>query len=94
MKGSCIHGDDDLAEIPLKEQDDSTMKDLDEYIEVQVLLLDREGVEVLCKVKGRKCDSNGTFIGVYNANPILDTRIFQVEHPNGRAEEYATNVIT
>ena len=69
------------------------MKDLNEYIRAQVLLPNREGIEVLCKVRGKKRNSNGTLIGVYNANPILDTRIFQVEHPNGRVEEYATNVI-
>ena len=28
-----------------------------------------------------------------NENPILDTRVFQVEYPDGHLEEYATNVI-
>ena len=69
------------------------MRDLDEYIGSQVLLLNRDGIEVLCKVKGRKCDSNGTPIGIYNSNPILNTRIFQVERPNRHIEEYVTNVI-
>ena len=93
VEGITYLWDDDLAEIPLKEQDDYTMKDLDKCIGTQVLLPNRESVEVLCKVKGQKRDSNDTLIGVYNANPILDTRIFQVEHPNGRVKEYATNLI-
>ena len=36
---------------------------------------------------------NGKAIGTYHQNPILDMRIFQVEHPDGRIKEYSTNVI-
>ena len=32
-------------------------------------------------------------MGSKNDNPILDTRVFQVEYPDGHLEEYATNVI-
>ena len=69
------------------------MEDLDEYIGAQVLLPGKDGVEVLCKVKGRKRNANGCLISERKDNPILDTRIFQVEHPDGRVVEYATNVI-
>ena len=70
------------------------MEDLDEYIGAQVVLPGKDGIEVLCKVKGRKRDSSGNLIGERNNNPILDTHIFQVEHLDGWVEEYATNMIT
>ena len=44
-------------------------------------------------MKGRKRNADGVAIGEYHQNPILDTCIFQVEHPDGRVEEYVTNVI-
>ena len=66
---------------------------MDEYISAHVLLPGKDGVEVLCKVKGRKCDANGNLVGEQNNNLILDTQICHVEHPDGRVKEYATNVI-
>lgn len=54
--------------------------DLDEYLNASVVLPDKDEVEVLCKVKGRKRDSNGNLIGNYNQNPNLDTCVFQVEY--------------
>ena len=47
----------------------------------------------MCRVKGRKRDSAGTLIGEYNPNPILDTRVFNVEYPDGRVEAFSTNII-
>ena len=85
--------DKDLEDIPLSEETEASLQDLDEYINTNVILPGRDGVEVLCKVKGRKRDSNGSLVGIYNQNPILDTRVFNVEHPDGSVDEYATNVI-
>jgi hypothetical protein len=85
--------DVDVA-IEEKDQDEIYMKDLDEYIGANIVLPGKDGAsEVLAEVKGRKRDSNGVLIGVSNVNPILDTRIFQVEFPDGHLEEYATNII-
>ena len=85
--------DDELVDVPLHEEDEAYLSVLDEYINANVVLPGKDGVEVLCKVKGRKRDSNGSLVGKYNQNPILDTRVFNVEHPDGRVEEYATNVL-
>lgn len=52
IEGITYPWDKELEEIPLEEQDDTTMKDLDEYIGSKVLLPNREGIGVLCKVKG------------------------------------------
>ena len=45
------------------------------------------------KVKSRKRDSDGNPIGRSNSNPILDTRVYQVEFPDGDVAEYTANVI-
>ena len=83
----------DLLDQPLHDETEETQADLDKYIGAHVLLPDSQGVEVLCKVKGRKRNSDGTPIGRSNPNPILDTRIFEVEHPDGHIDAYATNII-
>ena len=85
--------DSDLKDLPLYEENESTMKDLDEYIGTQITLMNEEGVPILAKVKNRKRDANGNLIGQRNDNPILDSRIFVVEFPDGRVDELSTNKI-
>lgn len=85
--------DDDWSDVPLQNETSSTQEDLDKYIGSQIVLHDENGQEVLCRVKGRKRTSNGDAVGQYNPNPILDTRLFDVEYPDGRVEAYATNAI-
>ena len=65
--------DMELKDIPMHEQEDQLQADLDEYINAKVLLPNKDGIEVLCKVKGRKHDAEGQAIGTYHQNPILDT---------------------
>jgi hypothetical protein len=48
----------------------------------------RSGKVVRCK---RELD--GTVRGRANANSILDTRIYEIEFPDGRCDEYTANVI-
>ena len=86
LEGLTYPYDMEFKDIPLNEQEEQQFTDLDEYISVEVLLPDKDGNEVLCKVKSRKCDAEGHAIGAYHQNPILNTRIFQVEHPDGRVE--------
>ena len=50
-------------------------------------------MEVLCRVKGRKRNTDGSLIGNYNSKPILDNRIFTLEYHDGRIDAFATNVI-
>jgi hypothetical protein len=85
--------DDTFAKLEDFEENENTLKVLDEYLGANVCLPGNDGDEVLCKVKGRKRDTNGIPIGERNNNPILDSRIFQVEFPDGHIEEYSTNVI-
>jgi hypothetical protein len=44
-------------------------------------------------VKTRKRDFDGNPIGKANYNPLLDTRLYDIEFPDGDIQEYAANVI-
>ena len=45
------------------------------------------------KVVGQKRGPDGEMKGVASTNPILDTRIYNAEFPNGEVSEYSVNVI-
>lgn len=85
--------DDDLADLPLQDESETTLESLDKYINAHVELPDKEGVPVLCRVKGIKRHHNGEPVGEDNANPVLSTRIYHVEFLDGRIEEYSANMI-
>jgi hypothetical protein len=72
--------------------DDITPEEADNYIGAQVTLplggTMRAGI-----VKRRARDNDGQVYGKKNDNPILDTRTYQVEFPDGEISEFAANVI-
>ena len=45
------------------------------------------------KVVSRVKDKDGKVKGIYNKNPILDTRVYDVMFPDGAVCQYATNII-
>jgi len=45
------------------------------------------------KVKQRACNDDGEMIGEANDNPMLDTRSYVVEFPDGDVSEYTANLI-
>ena len=49
--------------------------------------------EVIAMVKWRKRYTNGKTIGISNDYPLLDTRLYGVELPDGTVEELAANAI-
>jgi hypothetical protein len=57
-------------------------------------LLEKDGVLVRASVIEQKRDVNGNLIGNYNSNPVLNTRIYIAEFPEGRISEYAANLIS
>jgi Reverse transcriptase (RNA-dependent DNA polymerase) len=74
------------------EADDHDVDAYDKYISAQVML--PQGNEyTMGRVISRKRDENGTPIGRYDSNPILDTRMYNVEFPDGHADEYTANLI-
>ncbi len=45
------------------------------------------------KVVARKRDADGNSVGILaNSNPILDTRIYEVQFPDGHIESYTANI--
>ena len=53
---------------------------------------DSEGPE-FARVTKRLRDANGLPIGTENDNPILDTRMYEVEYADGHKESMAANTI-
>ena len=84
--------DDQESKFEIPDIDDADPDTYDQYVNAEVLLPigDRE---MTGKVIGRKRDRDGTVRGKANANPILDTRTYEVEFPDGQVAEYTANVI-
>ena len=74
------------------EADAFTPEMYDALISAEVLL-PKGDVLLPAKVLGRKRDAAGNPIGVAHSNPILDTRIYDVQFPDGHTESYAANMI-
>jgi hypothetical protein len=74
------------------ERDEVDVSTYDPYIGAEVVL-PYQGRQLTAKVKNRKRNAMGDLIGHSNANPILDTRLYEVEFPNGSEATYSANVI-
>ena len=101
-------GDRDAFDVEFQEEfhkviSDSTLPEADDLPTAEVfddtylnmeLALPRDGGEVeFCKVVKRLRDKNGLPIGTANDNPILDSRIYEVEFPDGYRTSLAANAI-
>ena len=78
----------------IKEADDYTADTLhDTYLHMEVALpRDSDGPEY-AKVTKRLRDANGLPIGTANDNPILDTRLYEVEYLDGYKSSLTANTI-
>jgi hypothetical protein len=72
--------------------DEHDVDTYDQYVGVSVQLSIGDKVQT-GKVTGRKRGLDGVARVKTSANPILDTRTYNVEFPDGRSEEYTANVI-
>ena len=70
----------------------TTPEELDNYVGAQVNL-PREGSMMSGTVKWRVLSLDDQVIGQANDNPILDTRSYMVEFPDGYESAYAANLI-
>ena len=90
-------GDEDVVvpydqDATQQEADDSTPEAYDQYLTAEVLL--PHGGEMLkAKVVGRKKDANGNPMGKRNNNPLLDSRTYEVEFPDGSTDAFTANLI-
>ena len=78
----------------IQDADTSTAETLDDtYLHMEIALpRDSEGPE-LAKVTKRLRDANGIPIGTAHDNPILDTRLYEVEYPDGHTASLTANAI-
>ena len=72
--------------------DDYTPEEFDGLIGAQVRMSKGAGFEP-ATVKSRKRDADGRPIGLRHSNPLLDSRVYEIEYPDGHVEEVAANVI-
>ncbi|KAI2511643.1 Reverse transcriptase (RNA-dependent DNA polymerase) [Fragilaria crotonensis] len=75
-----------------KDVEDHTPESYDEYLTAQVLL-PQGGEAKKATVIGRKRDHDGRPIGQRHANPLLDSRLYEVEFPDGSTEAITANLI-
>ena len=67
--------------------------DYERYSNAEVLLPQNGEHMRAARVVGLVKDDDGVTIGKSNANPILDSRVYEVMFPDGSIEQYATNLI-
>jgi hypothetical protein len=69
------------------------MEEHDTMIGARIPLPHNNGDMQEAQVKNRKRNHDGTLVGTQNDNPLLDTRVYEVEFPDGSYAEYASNVL-
>jgi len=85
---------DEVHEAVTAETDAAYLEEMDEMIGLSIQVEDQHNaVPILAEIKKRKRNSQGDVIGEKNDNPLLDTRIYILEYPDGRVAEYGMNII-
>ena len=84
--------DDQDAPIPPPEELEPTPEVGDNYVNTEVMLPRGDNM-ARGKAKRRKRDANGNLIGRANTNPILDSRLHEVEFVDGEVTELTANMI-
>ena len=65
----------------------------DKYVGTKIPLPHTSGEKMQATIKQRKRNHDGTLRGTANANPILDTREYEVEFEDGSYAEYSANLL-
>ena len=88
-----LYEDDENPPLRLPDADKVPPEVADSYVGAQVNL-PIGGTTFEGTVKRRARDNNGKLHGKADINPILDTRTYEVEFPDGRTAEFSANVIS
>ena len=92
---SRMHNDEELGPMPdgPPDLDSFTPEEYYKYVSahIKMPLSDKE---VTATVKRHKRDINGKPIDISNENPLLDTRLYEVELLDGAVEELDVNAIS
>ena len=65
--------------------------DLDLYLNAEVLLPQDGEYMKAARVIGRATNNDGEPVGMYDSNPILNTRVYDVMFPDGSIQQYSAN---
>jgi hypothetical protein len=76
----------------IREADDFTPESYDKYLTAEVML-PNGGELVRAKVTSRKRDVDGNPVGKSHSNPLLDSRLYDVEFPDGSTDSFTANTI-
>jgi hypothetical protein len=76
----------------LKEADEYTPEEMDEYLSAELLMPHGDSMQH-ARVMRRVKDDDGIPLGKRHPNPILDSRLYELEFPDGSTETVATNII-
>jgi hypothetical protein len=87
---SMKHDSPPLA--PVLESESVDTEAFDKYVSARVML-PRDSALVGGKISRRKRDRDGNPVGRSNVNLILDTRVYEIEFPDGHVDKYDANVI-
>ena len=80
-------------ELSAKEADEFPMPDAyDQYLTANILI-ERQGEPMRGTVVRRAKDQHGAAIGIPNNNPLLDSREYEVEYPDGTVDVLTANQI-
>jgi len=74
------------------EQDDFTEETYDAYLGAELLIPSGDQF-IVGRVMKRTRDDNGNPVGQRNSNPILDTRVYEVQFGDGSTVEYGANLV-
>ena len=86
--------DGDKDSIPYEPtSDESAMEELDEHIGQQIQMI-KNDAPILVRIASRKRDEIGKLVGEKHDVPQLDSRVYNVEYPDGHFEQYSLNVLT
>ena len=88
-----LHYGEDIQDQKEVEVNKAYIEALDNYIRAKWVVPGKDSIKVLSWVKHRKWDASGNPIGKEHSNPILNTRVYELEHPYIRVDEYALNII-
>jgi hypothetical protein len=86
------YGDDSGDKPRMPEADTFTIDAYDKYIGAQLRMPLADSMAD-AKVVKRMKDGDGNPVGVSHANPLQDTRVYEVAFPDGSTAEYGANLI-
>ena len=81
----------DLDDVNITDNDGINEEEGDKYIGMKVPLNRRGEIQEGIVKRRKRTDDSNELVGTSNSNPLLDTRMYEVQFPDGSYESYSTN---